>query len=280
MLLKAILIDKNESIYYKNKQDRTISLIDAVKNIYRDRHTRIRLNLEKIIELRNISTHFITEEYEVKYAPLFQACVLNYTNELEKYQNRDITKYISQDFLTLSTRYEPLSNEQIKMKYPAEIAQKFIQQSNEIDVLNKEYDSDKFSINIAQRLYITRKKKNADFTVRIEKNSENSVAIVKDIKDPSDTHKYSYNNVIMAVNERLNKQNIKLQYKSGFNQYVLNMIIDFYDIKSNLKYSYEHVIGKQHSYTYSQQFVEFVVTEIKKDPQHFVESLKKSIKPR
>lgn len=280
MLLKAILIDKNESIYYKNKQDRTISLIDAVKNIYRDRHTRIRLNLEKIIELRNISTHFITEEYEVKYAPLFQACVLNYTNELEKYQNRDITKYISQDFLTLSTRYEPLSNEQIKMKYPAEIAQKFIQQSNEIDVLNKEYDSDKFSINIAQRLYITRKKKNADFAVRIEKNSENSVAIVKDIKDPSDTHKYSYNNVIMAVNERLNKQNIKLQYKSGFNQYVLNMIIDFYDIKSNPKYSYEHVIGKQHSYTYSQQFVEFVVTEIKKDPQHFVESLKKSIKPR
>lgn len=72
--------------------------------------------------------------------------------------------------------------------YPAEIAQKFIQQSNEIDVLNKEYDSDEFSINIAQRLYITRKKKNVDFTVRIERNSENFVAIVKDIKDPSDTH--------------------------------------------------------------------------------------------
>lgn len=30
------------------------------------------------------------------------------------------------------------------MMYPPEIAQKFIQQSNEIDVLNKEYDSDKF----------------------------------------------------------------------------------------------------------------------------------------
>ena len=72
--------------------------------------------------------------------------------------------------------------------YPAEIAQKFIQQSNEIDVLNKEYDSDEFSINVAQRLYITRKKKNVDFTVRIERNSENFVAIVKDIKDPSDTH--------------------------------------------------------------------------------------------
>ena len=41
---------------------------------------------------------------------------------------------------------------------------------------------------IAQRLYITRKKKTADFTVRIDRNSENFVAIVKDIKDPSDTH--------------------------------------------------------------------------------------------
>ncbi|MFB0667222.1 DUF3644 domain-containing protein, partial [Streptococcus pyogenes] len=32
------------------------------------------------------------------------------------------------------------------------------------------------------------------------------------------------------------------------------------------------------TYTYSQQFVEFIVNEIKKDPQNFVESLKKSNK--
>ena len=76
----------------------------------------------------------------------------------QKNTKTEILLNISQDFLTLSIRYEPLSDEQIKMMYPAEIAQKFIQQSNEIDVLNKEYDSDKFSINIAQRLYITRKK--------------------------------------------------------------------------------------------------------------------------
>lgn len=79
----------------------------------------------------------------------------------QKNTKTEILLNISQDFLTLSTRYEPLSDEQIKMMYPAEIA---------------------------QRLYITRKKKNADFTVRIERNSENFVAIVKDIKDPSDTH--------------------------------------------------------------------------------------------
>lgn len=278
LLLKATLIDRGKSIYFKDNPERTISLSDAVKQIYPDKHTRIRLNLEKIIELRNISTHYITEEYEVKYAPLFQACVLNYTNAMKKFQNKDITQYIPQDFLTIAARYEPLTNEQIKVKYPPEIAQKLIQQSNEIDVLDKEYNSDKFAINIAQRLYITRKKKDADFTVRVEKNSPTPVAIVKDLEDPSETHKYSYKSVIDAVNERLNKKNIHLSYKSGFNTYVLNLIIEFYSIKQNPQYAYEHVIGKSHSYTYSQQFVEFIIQEIKKNPQHFVESLKKKCK--
>lgn len=278
LLLKATLIEKGQSIYYGNKPDRTISLHDAVRKIYSDEHTRIRLNLEKIIELRNISTHFITEEYEVKYAPLFQACVLNYTNEMERFQGRDITKYIPQNFLTISARYEPLNNEQIKLKYPAKIAEKLIQQSNEIDVLQKEYDSDKFSINIAQHLYITRKKKNADFTVKIEKDSQTPVAIVKDMRDPSEAYRYSYNNVIAAVNDRLHKKNIKLNYKHDFNSYVLNLVINFYGVKGNPKFSYEHIIGNLHGYTYSQSFVEFITQEIKKDPQHFVESLKKSVK--
>ena len=47
----------------------------------------MRRNLEKIIELRNTSTHFITEEYEMVYIPLFQACVLNFVDKMnEKYK--------------------------------------------------------------------------------------------------------------------------------------------------------------------------------------------------
>ena len=102
------------------------------------------------------------------------------------------------------------------------------------------------------------------------------MSIVKDLKDPSDTHKYSYKNVITAVQERLKKRNIKLGYGPGFTQYVLNLIIDFYDIKQNKKYAYEHVIGNQHSFTYSHQFVDFIISEIEKNPVNFVESLKKN----
>lgn len=276
LMLKAELLNRNISIYYKDNPDRTLSLETTVKKIYSDENTRIRLNLERIIELRNISTHFITEDYELKYAPLFQACVLNFANEVLKFHQQDITKFISQNFLTVSASYEPLSNEQIRLKYPAEVAEKFIQQSNEIDVLTQEYNSDKFAIGIKQNLYITKKKSEADFTISISKNSQNNVEIIKELKDPSNTHKYSFGNVISVVIDRLNKQNIKLGYKKGFNQYILNLIIDFYDIKREERYAYCHRIGKATQYTYSQTFIEFIVSEIKKDPHNFVESLKKS----
>lgn len=275
LMLKAELLNRQIPIYYKDNESRTLSLENVVKKIYSDSNTRIRLNLEKIIELRNISTHYITEDYELKYALLFQACVINFTNELLRFHNQDITQHIAQNFLTISASYEPLSNEEIRIKYPAEIAEKFIQQANEIDILSNEYNSDKFSIGIKQNLFITKKKKEENFTVAICKESENKVAIIKDPKDPSQTHKYSYANVITVVEERLKKQNIKLNYKKSFNQYVLNLIIDFYKIKDEPKYSYCHRIGNSTHYTYSEQFIEFILIEIKKDPHNFVESLKK-----
>ncbi|MGN0269388.1 MAG: DUF3644 domain-containing protein [Candidatus Weimeria sp.] len=95
--------------------------------------------------------------------------------------------------------YEPLTNEQIRMKYSPEVAEKLIQQANEIDVLSSTYDSDKFAINIRQNLYITKKKDEADFKVSIENGSDNKVAIVKELKDPADTHKYTFNTVVTAI---------------------------------------------------------------------------------
>ena len=275
LMLKAELLNRNEDIYYSDKSGRTLSLEPTIKKIYSDKNTRVRLNLEKIIELRNISTHFITEDYEAKYAPLFQACVLNFVNEIKRFHNIDISNYISQNFLTITANYEPLSNEQIRLKYPPEIAERFIQQSNQIDVLTQEYDSDKFAIPIKQNLYITKKKDEADFVIAMASESPNKVAIVKELKDPANTHKYAFNNVIAVVNNRLSKSNIKLGYKNGFNSYVLNLFIEFYDIKSDNKYSYKHSLGNSTSYTHSERLIDFIINEIKKNPDGFVESLKK-----
>lgn len=275
LMLKAELINRSIDIYYKDT-DRTLSVSDALKKIYPDKNTRVRLNLEKIIELRNISTHYITEDYEGKYVPLFQACVLNYVNEIKRFHQIDITEIISKNFMTLTSSYEPLDNEQIKLKYSPEVAEKLIQQSNEIEILNKTYASDKFAINIKQNLYITKKRDEADFTVAVSKDSNNRVEIVKELKDPSNTHNYSYNTILTVISEKMSRDNVRIDYEKGFNSYVLNLVIDFYDVKNEPKYAYKHRIGRQEQYTYSQQFVDFIYDEIKKNSQHFVESLKKS----
>ena len=278
LMLKAEMLNRGMPIYYKDSNDRSISVDVAVRKVYSDKKTRIRLNLEKIIELRNISTHYITEDYEQKYAPLFQACVLNYANELKRFHNVDIEDYISQNFLTITSSYEPLDNEQIKLKYAPEVATKFIQQANEVDVLKETYDSDKFSINIRQNLYITKKSGTADFTVSIERGSENHVEIVKELQDPSNTHRYSYQSVITVIQEKMSKDNLHIDYPKGFNSYVLNLVIEFYGIKEEPRFAYKHTIGNQEQYTYSQEFIDFVLSEIKKNSRVFVESLKKSKK--
>lgn len=274
LMLKAELIKRGDNIYFTDDPDRTIPVHVAVGRIYTDVNTRIRLNLEKIIELRNLSTHYITEDYEIKYAPLFQACVLNFVNEIQRFHKCDVTSFVSHNFLMISANYEPLTNEQIKLKYSPEIAEKLIKQSNEIEILSQEYNSERFAIPIKQNLYITKKRSESDFVVSISKDSDTKVEIVKELKDPSDTHKYSFNTIIAVVNERIKKLGIKLGYSKGFNRNVLTLFITFYDIKQDSKYAYKHSLGNTEPYTYSQQLIDFILDEIKKNPETFVDSLK------
>ena len=274
LMLKAEMLNRGISIYYEDNKNRTVSVDVAIRKIYSDKNTRIRLNLEKVIELRNISTHFITEDYEQKYAPLFQACVLNYVNEVKRFHNVNIEEHVTQNFLIITTSYEPLDNEQIKLKYAPEVAEKLIRQANEIDVLEETYDSDKFAINVRQKLYITKKRDEADFSVSIVKGSQNNVEIVKELKDPADTHRFTFNTVITAVAEKLKKEGIRIDYEKGFNSYVLGLVLDFYDVKNDEQYAYRHSIGNRQLYTYSDKAVQFIVGEIKKNPDHFVESLR------
>lgn len=277
LMLKAELLKRDISIYFKDNPERTISLTETVRLIYPDKNTRVRQNLEKIIDLRNISTHFVTEDYELIYVPLFQACALNFTNVLQKFHGKDITNYVSQNFLTISASIEPLILEDIKVKYPPEIAEKLILHANEIQVLANEYNSDKFAVDIEQNLYITRKSEEADFSVSINKESDNKVEIVKERKDPSTTHKYSFSSIIDVINERLNKKSIKLGYRGGFNTYVLSSIISFYNIKADERYAYCHKIGKSEQYTYSEEFINFIIKEINKDPENYVNWIREGL---
>lgn len=131
LMLKAELLNRGVPIYFPDS-NRTISLENAIRKIYTDKKQPLRINLEKIIDLRNTSTHFITEEYETIYAPFFQSCVLNFSEQIKRFHNIDVTDHIAQNFLTLSVNLNVLTNEEIRGKYSQEMAERLISNKNEL----------------------------------------------------------------------------------------------------------------------------------------------------
>ena len=128
LMLKSHIIKTMgiESIYYPDNKDRTISLENCIRLIFTNRKAPLRINLEKIMELRNISTHFIVEEYEMVYVPLFQACIFNFNEKIFEFHQIDMTEIIPQNFLTLAVSIKAFDESEIRAKYPEEIARKII----------------------------------------------------------------------------------------------------------------------------------------------------------
>lgn len=282
LMLKAYRIERDgeQDIYFNDKPNRTIDLSKAIRKVFTNNKDPLRKNLEKIIELRNISTHFITEDYEIIYVPLFQANVINFSKMLYKFHHVDITDHIAQNFLTLSVGLDSLSEEQIKTKYSAHMAEQLIKSRNDLAVLQSNH-SPRLSIPMIQQLRITKKSAEADFTVALDNNSATKIATATVLKDPSQTYKYSYNNIVAAVNDQLAAQRIKFSFvkangerRTKFTTSDLQVFIKFYDIKHNPRYAYEHHWANHSEYSYSQQLITFLIDEIHRNPENIMKQLR------
>ena len=289
LMLKAHLvkIKGEESIYFSDKPDRTISLENAIKEVFTNNKDPLRNNIEKIIELRNTSTHFITEDYEIIYAPLFQACVFNFIEKMSDFHEIDVTNYVTQSFLSLVIKEDDLDPSLIRAKYSTETAERLLSTRKELEKLGK-MNNPSFSIEINHNFYVTKKVNDADATIRIAKDGEIPVQIIKEQKDPSNTHKYSQGHCVKEINKILIRENITFEYyvpfckknRSQFTTGDFQLFLNFYELKTNERYTYRHIIGNHSQYSYSYATITFIINEIKKDPKNIIKSLKKEIKKR
>ena len=128
LLLKAHLISTRgeNSIYYPGKEGRTKSLEACIRAVFTNDKDPLRRNLESIVVLRNTSTHFITEDYEQIYAPLFQSCVSNYRRTLLKFFDIDIADRLNLGFLTIAVKAPELNADSLRVKYSKPIADKLL----------------------------------------------------------------------------------------------------------------------------------------------------------
>lgn len=282
LMLKAHMINTmgNESIYYKDNTSRTIALENCVKKVFTNDKDPLRKNLEKIIELRNTGTHFVTEEYEMVYIPLFQASVFNFIEKMQAFHDIDMTEIIPQNFLTLTVSYNALNMDEIRAKYPKEIADKLIGVNEELKPVINE-NNDRFAIRVDHYYYLTKNKNAASATVRVDNKADTGVKFLRDVKDPNDTHKYTCKNCCSEINKRLDKLGIILKRNEEihkFNKSDFNLFCKYYSIKDNVKFCYIYKLHSQPQYSYSLQAIDFIVEEIKKDPENILQNLKKTKK--
>lgn len=288
LMLKAYLIKTkgNASIYYKDNPNRTITLENCIRLVFTNNKDPLRINLEKIITLRNTSTHFITEEYEQIYIPLFQACVINYTNKLFDFFDIDITEQLNANFLTLSMKITNIDETDIKARYPKEIAEKIINSFSDINQTIPKVDNPNFAITIRHDFVLTKNKKEATATFTLTKDAKQSAYIFKEIKDMQLSCPYTRNQCIDIINKRIQKDKLNFinpnskdeKVKHKFNAYHFGLFVKFYNIKENSKYCYQYTRNKHPNYTYSNQALDLIYNEIKKDPEHIIQSLRKSVK--
>ena len=282
LMLKARIIKTHgtDAIYYKDNLARTITLENCIKLVFTNEHSPIRKNLLRIVDLRNTSTHFIVEEYEMVYIPLFQACVLNYTEKMQEFHNIDITELIPQNFLTLSVSMKSLDEAEIRAKYPGQIAERLINASNELSPEIAGNNSS-FAIRIEHYHYITKDKSKATDIVHIDSSADAGVQIIKELKDPNNTHKYTAKKCIQEINNRLSRKKIRLLYNGNpvnFTTHHFSLFCKYYGIKDNPKLCYTYTVNTYPSYGYSIQAIDFITSEIEKDPEHIIDNLKKWVK--
>lgn len=283
LMLKAYLIRENgePSIYYKN--GRTLSLEACLNKVFTNSNDPLRKNLKSIMNLRNTATHFITEDYEQIYAPLFQANIINFVNKASQLLGIDVTEKIDQHFLSLSVNVDHLDDNVVKSKYSPYIAKQILKQKKKIaNNAEAEGSSTAYLIPIDHNIYITKNKKDADFIVSVAEKNDNQVQIIQQLRDPKNTHPFTYKKVVEHVCNTLEAKKISPMYNNKevkFNTYYLSLFIRFYDVKSDVKYAYNINYGHNKSlYTYSQSFIEFITTKLINNPKKELDQLKKAIK--
>ena len=252
LLLKAKMLCDGKSIYYFDKPNRTISLSNCVSVVFTNDKDPIRKNLEILIGLRNTATHYIIKEMDTIYLPFMQSNVLNYSQKLFDYFERDITEKINSSFMTLVVNNEEINDEKILSKYGNNIFERYIKVKNETQQIINDNSNEKLAIKIDLNVKIVKDKKDAKTTFRIAQEGEEPVRIIKELKDTNLTHCFNQKRVRELVIDNLKRRGVDIK----FTQYDLQLICNKFDLKNNERYFYKHILTN--SWGCTQQLVDFI----------------------
>jgi len=203
----------------------------------------------------------------------YKNVVINFIEKIQKFHDINMSTLLPYNFLTLTVNLKTLDTEDIRAKYPQELANKLISLNENLKPYIAE-NNNRFAIGIDHFYYLTKNPEKATAKVMIDKNADAKTKIVTRLKDPNLTHKYTAKACCFAINKRLADFNINFK----FNRYHFNLFCKYYRIKENEKLCFTYNTFSQPHYTYSQQTIDLIVDEICKDPENIVNNLKLKVK--
>lgn len=260
LLLKSFIINEKgeNAIYYQNKVNRTLSLNDCIKKVFTNEQDPVRKNLEIVLELRNISTHYIIKEIEQLYTSFFQACVLNYSQKLFTFFNIDITTKINGSFMTLITDINETTGTDILGKYGKNIFEKYIKLKKESELVLEGNRNDKLAIAINVNAKIVKDLENAEFTFRLAKEGEEPIAVIKEPKDINIQYPFNQNKAIEKINKSLKNKGLTIK----LNSYQYQQLCKYFKLYNDLEFCYPVLIDKTPRKLFSLNLVNFIVNQI------------------
>ncbi len=268
LLLKAKLLGEKRKIFYpkkKNQTRRSITLDDCLNRVFTSRDDPIKLNIEKIAELRDNAIHLVIPFVPADVMALFQAGVVNYTQKLKEWFGIELSKRIPLGMMALVYDIDPslhaLDSAIIKRRLPTDTLKwwKLFQNSVRDKAQSLTTKKEAFYIPITLKLAIVKNPNKADIVLGSGTGGEDAL-IVEVPKNPDNTHPYRQKEVIQLVNQRLNGR----KAITAHDVLCVRRVFKIDDSKPNYYYK-----SKFASPQYSGVFVDWLVEQFDKDNTFF-----------
>ena len=273
LLNKAKIIEdtkKDLSIYYKKRKGqprRSLSLRDCLKRNFQNELDPIRVNIEKIAEIRDSGTHYLIDELESIYSGLFQSGVINYLETLKTWFDFDLQDKFTPGMLSLVGDLKNIDPAHLKREYGNEIMQFVLREIQDIDKKQKQFSDNRFMIPIDYRLVLTKSAKAGDIELTKSDSGTGSAkgVIVEVPKDPNKTHPFTQGELEDKIREALKNED--------FNRRAIQAIIWREKIKGNPRFHFKH--EKSPTHQYSDKLNDLIRVRVKSNPNYITETKEK-----
>lgn len=265
--MKAKLLDSGSKIFYPKKRGqprRSLSLDDCLNKLFTSEDEPIRLNLERIHELRNNATHLVIPFIPRDIMGLFQAGVINFPKALQDWFSISLSERIPLGMMILVYDFDPqqylLENARMRRRMTIDTFKWLTDFQTRIqrDATSLGNAQDKFCIPINYKVAITRSPRSADIVLSAGGTGQEAV-IIERPRSPDVTHPYRRKEVIELVND-------KLQGVHTINQYDFDCVKKVFNIESNVEFYYKDKFSPRR---YSNGFVDWIVKRARRNPAFF-----------